>query len=215
VPEDETDAYPFTESDVKSLGANYVALGHFHGVYPAWAAGDECQRDCCYSGTHEPDQFVGDAGYALLAYVTAGQPTRLQRVRVGRREWRRVLLNRPPDLERVKQLLEEMRNDTPARYVIRLEVRSRTGWAAEDVHRLAGLESSLRALGAQVERRGEIQPWLDVQSLDLAELPSGAVKEALLSLRGDYDRCEASPQREVFAAALRLGWEKLAGYTQP
>src|SRR5262249_26314386 len=62
VPEDEGDAYPFTPADVEALGADYVALGHFHGVYPPWPAGDDCTRSFCYCGTHEPDQFDSDAG---------------------------------------------------------------------------------------------------------------------------------------------------------
>ena len=71
MPEGETEAYPFTQAEVESLGADYVALGHFHGLYPTWGDGDECEKACCYSGTHEPDQFGGAAGYALLATVNA------------------------------------------------------------------------------------------------------------------------------------------------
>jgi hypothetical protein len=208
VPEDETDAYPFTLADVQSLGADYVALGHFHGLYPAWGDGDECQRACTYSGTHEPDQFSGETGYAILATVSAGGPTRLRRVKVGRREWRRVVLACPADLSQVERLLAEIRDDTPPRYVIRLDVRSRVGWPPAEAHRLYGLEQSLLTLGAQVERRGDIRPWVDVQSLDLAGLPSGAVKEALLSLQRDLG-CREGTDREVLTAALQVGWEKL------
>jgi hypothetical protein len=215
VPEGETDAYPFTQSQLESLGADYVALGHFHGLYPAWGDGDECERGCSYSGTHEPDQFGGEAGYALLATLTVGQPTRLRRIKVGRRQWRRLSLAGPADLDQVERLLEEMRDDNPAHYVVRLDVRSRVGWVPAESHRLYGLESALLALGAQVERRGDVRPQVDVQALDLAGLPSGAVKSALLALRRDWEQCEAPSEREVFAAALQIGWEKLEEQRQP
>src|SRR5262245_19244137 len=87
VPEGEGDAYPFSQAAVEALGADYVALGHFHGVYPPWTADDECQRTVCYCGTHEPDQHGGDTGFAILATLSSGQPTRLRRLRVARRTW--------------------------------------------------------------------------------------------------------------------------------
>jgi DNA repair exonuclease SbcCD nuclease subunit len=216
VPEGEADAYPFTQPEVESLGADYVALGHFHGLYPAWGNGDECQRGCCYSGTHEPDQFGGDAGYAILASLNAGQPTQLKRIKIGRRQWRLIPLARPADLDQVQELLEETRvGNDPGRHVIRLKVGSDVGWTADEVDRLEGLEGALRALGAHVERRGDIRACVDVQTLDLPGLPSGAVKEALLSLRRDLEQCDAPNGREVFAAALQVGWEKLQEFTQP
>src|SRR5262245_60588246 len=98
VPEDESDAYPFTQADLDSLGADYVALGHFHGIYPAWGNGDECARAFSYAGTHEPTAFSGDAGYALLANLSAGQATRLERIKTGRRQWRLLHLAGPADL---------------------------------------------------------------------------------------------------------------------
>jgi DNA repair exonuclease SbcCD nuclease subunit len=210
IPEGETDAYPFTQAEVDALGADYVALGHFHGLYPPWGDCDECQRSCCYSGTHEADQFGGESGYAVLATLTPGRPTQLKRIKVGRREWRRIPLAGPADLDRAQRLLEEMRgDDAPPRYVIRLDVRSRVGWTPEEAHRLAGLEQSMLALGAQVERRGDVRPRVDVQSLDLAGLASGAVKEALLSLKRDLEQSTAPQERELYAAALQVGWEKL------
>src|ERR1051326_2798913 len=77
VPEEDTDAYPFSQAELEALGADYVALGHFHGIYPAWGDGDECERSFSYAGTHEPTHFDRDSGYAMLASVSPGEPTRL------------------------------------------------------------------------------------------------------------------------------------------
>lgn len=209
VPEGETDAYPFGQGDLDSLGADYVALGHFHGVYPAWGDGEGCQRCFCYSGTHEPDQFGGDAGYAILAEVIAGQATQLRRVKIGRRQWRQLQLTGPADLAKVERLCEEAKaGGDPARYVIRLKVERGNAWSVGDVERLEALESALRAVGAQVERRGSIQARVDVGALDLEGLPTGAVKEALLSLQRDLDEARNDNRREVLACALQVGWEK-------
>jgi hypothetical protein len=59
-----------------------------------------------------------------------------------------------------------------------------------------------------VDRRGELQARLDAQALDLSALPSGAVKEALLTLQADLAGA-AEERRDVLAAALQLGWEKV------
>jgi hypothetical protein len=222
VPEDDTDAYPFTQADLESLGADYAALGHFHGLYPAWGHDETCQRCFSYCGAHEPDQFAGEAGYAILAEVTAGQVARLTRIKTGQRQWRQIMLAGSADLDQVARLLEALRMDPePSRHVIRIKVQSNMGWAAADVERLNALEEAVRTLGTHLERRGEIKLSVDVQSLNLPSLPSGAVKEALLSLKLDFEQEGALPaqaegqaaghpgRRDVIAAALQLGWEKL------
>jgi hypothetical protein len=219
VPEDEQDAYPFTQAEAESLGADYVALGHFHGLYPAWGEADECQRCFSYCGTHEPDQFDGEAGYAILADVMAGQPPRLKRIKTGRRQWRLIPLGGPADVERVAELLETLRAEQePSRYVIRLKSQPGIGWAAAELERLSAIEEGVRTLGAHIERRGEFKARVDVQSLDLTALPSGAVKEALLSLKADFEQSDGAgdpDRRDVLAAALQLGWERIQGFAQP
>jgi DNA repair exonuclease SbcCD nuclease subunit len=208
VPEGETDAYPFTLAEVEGLGADYVALGHFHGVYPAWTGGDEIERSVCYCGTHEPDQFSGDAGYATIAEIAKGRPTRLRRIKVGRRQWRLLEITGPADLARLEQLRNEIgASEHPGRFVIRLRIESRTSWPADKIEHFTRLENALRTLGAQMERKGDLQARLDSATLDLANLPSGAVKEALLAIQAEFEGAGES-EREVRAAALQIGWEK-------
>jgi DNA repair exonuclease SbcCD nuclease subunit len=210
VPLGDTDAYPFSQAELEALGANYVVLGHFHGLYPPWGDGDQCQRSFCYSGTHEPDQFGGDSGYAVLARVLAGQIARLQRIKVGRRQWRLVALAGPADLARVEQLQAEIEaSDDRTRFVVRLKAAGGQSWTRADIDRLDRLEEAMRAVGVQVERRGDLQARVDVQALDLRGLPSGALKEALLSLQSDWELAGDDNRRELLAAALQAGWEKI------
>jgi hypothetical protein len=210
VPEGETDAYPFSQAELEALGADYVALGHFHGVYPPWGDGAACRRSFCYCGTHEPDQFTGDAGHVILARVASGQPAALERIKVGRRQWRQLTLAGPADLGKVETLCEEAKaSGDPARYVVRLKVQGGAGWSMAEVERLEALEASLRAVGAQLERRGNPQPRADVDALDLQGLPTGAVKEALLSLQSDLASTTDARRGAVLVAALQMGWEKV------
>jgi len=210
VPEGETDAYPFTQADLESLGADYVALGHFHGVYPLWTGGDEIERAFCYCGTHEPDQFGGDTGYAVLAEIVREQPTRLRRIRIGRRAWRLLDISAPADLAKLEQLRTEIAAaEQPGLFVVRLRVAPGSVWPVEKIEQFSRLEKTLGTLGAHVDRRGEIQARLDAASLDLSGLPSGAIKEALLSLEADRASASDESRREVLAAALQLGWEKM------
>jgi len=206
VPEEETDAYPFTQAEVDRLAADYVALGHFHGVYPPWNGEGEIERALCYSGTHEPDQFTGDAGYAILAEVHRGLPTRLRRLKVGKRDWRLLDIRGPGDLTQIEELRNEIADD-PARFVIRIQVGSRARLTLAENQELDRLQAALTAMGAPVERRGEGQAPVDWQSFDLAELPSGAIKEALLSIQAELAQAD-DLRRELLVAALRLGCEK-------
>ena len=215
VPEGESDAYPFTQSDLEALGADYVALGHFHGVYPAWGDGETCQRCFCYSGTHESVEFGGDAGYAVVATLIAGQPTQLRRIKIGRRQWRQIQLTGPADLTKVERLYQEAKaGGDPGRYVIRLKIQRGQSWSVGDVERLDALEAALRALGAQVERRGSIQVRVDIHALDLDGLPTGAVKESLLSLQRDLEEAKNDNSREVLTCALQVGYGKIRDATE-
>jgi hypothetical protein len=212
VPEGEGEAYPFTLADAESLGADYVALGHFHGVYPLWPGVDEIERAIGYCGSHEPDQFDSDAGFALLADVCKGQPTRVRRLKVGRRQWRLLDIAGPSDLTSLERLRDEIAlADDPSRFVVRLRVSG--SWPADKMERLAHQEKSLEALGAHVERHGAARARLDAAALDLSTLPSGAVKEALLSLRSDLANGADDERREVLEAAIQLGWEAVQDAT--
>jgi DNA repair exonuclease SbcCD nuclease subunit len=209
VPEGEADAYPFSQAELESLGAHYVALGHFHSVYPAWGSGAQIDRSFCYCGTHEPDEFGSDAGYAILADISRGKPTRLQRVRIGRRHWRVLEVASPADLAAVDNLRSEIAaHEYPGQFVIRLKADGRTRWPADKVARFTQLENALRTLGAHVERRGTLLARLDILSLELSGLPSGAVKEALLELQAGLGEA-GEQERETMAAAIELGWEQL------
>jgi DNA repair exonuclease SbcCD nuclease subunit len=210
VPEGETDAYPFGQEDLTSLAAEYVALGHFHGVYPAWPNREENRQSYCYSGTHEPDQFGTDAGYAILAELRKGQPAELRRLKIGRRTWREISLVHPPDLSGVEALRQSVAgSEHPAHFVIRLRMESRSGWPADRIKHFRRLESTLRTLGAQVELRGELRSAIDVRTLDLSGLPSGAIKEALFALQAGLATCADEREREVIAAAIQIGCEKM------
>jgi DNA repair exonuclease SbcCD nuclease subunit len=208
VPEGESDAYPFTEADLTALDAEYVALGHFHSVYPSWT-GNTVDRRYCYSGTHETDQFGADAGWIILAKLSPGKPARIRRLLVGRRCWHHVDVNGPADLGRIEQLRANVESDLqPSRYVIRLRVGPNTRLSLSDVEKLEQLQAALEAVGAQVKRQGDFQPTVHVDSLDISGLPSGAVKEALLALKEQhaYERDEC--RRAVLEAALLLGWNQ-------
>jgi DNA repair exonuclease SbcCD nuclease subunit len=209
VPEGETDAYPFAHADVEALNADYVALGHFHGLYPAWPDGDECERTYSYCGTHEPDQFAGDAGYAILATLTKGRCPRLRRIKVGRRQWRLIPVNGPVDLAALEKLRREIvAGNDPSRFVIRLKIGGPT-WSAADIEQLHRLEASLRNLGCTLDSKGEARAQLDVGAQDWKGLPSGAVKEALLALQAEWTQTTDEKKREMLSAALQLGWKKI------
>jgi hypothetical protein len=203
------EAYPFSQADVESLHADYVALGHFHGIYPPWPGGDEVERTVCYCGTHEPDLFNSDCGWAVVATLEPGQPTRLRRLRIGHRQWRLVEILGPLDLARLDALRAELERDIdPQRFFIRLKLSAQARLSPEEASRLESMKASLQVLGAQVERQGEVQTEIDVAAVDWSGLPSGAVRQALLALRQEWASATESRQREVLAAALQLGWER-------
>lgn len=208
VPEGESDAYPFVAADAEALGVDYVALGHFHGVYPPWGGGDEIQRMVSYCGTHEPDQFGSDAGWALLATLEPGRPTRVRRIRVGRGEWRQITLQGPADLQQLRTFVERVESDAePGRFHVRLKPSPSLRLSPDEAGQFEAMAAGLRALGARVDQSGEIQTCVNVESLDLDGLPAGAVRQALASLRDEWAATPPGERRDVLAAAVQLGWE--------
>ena len=209
VPEGESDAYPFTRADAEALSVDYVALGHFHTVYPAWSGDDELERSVCYCGTHEALEFRSDAGWAILATLEAEHPTYLRRVRVGKREWHLVEITGPTDLERLRAVVHQVENDqVPTRFVLRVNIAPTAKLSDGEADKVKGNLASLQALGAHVDQHGEFQRLVNVESLDLDSVPAGAVKEALLSLREDWEHAADHDQRDVLESALQLGWEQ-------
>lgn len=211
VPEGESDAYPFTMADAAALGADYVALGHFHGIYPPWNGGDEIVRAVSYCGTHEPDQFGSDAGWALLVNVEPGRPARLRRLRVGRCEWCSLGIDGPADLDQLKLLADKVESDLqPSRFCVRIKVSASLRLSPGEASQLEAMLSGLRAVGARVDQNGELRACVNVESLDFDALPAGALRQSLLSLREEWGAA-AGEEREILAAALQLGWEQCQG----
>lgn len=210
VPEGEGDAYPFTQADVEALAADYVALGHFHGVYPPWNGEAELERRLCYAGTHEPDQFAGDSGWAVLAELAKGQLPRLRRERVGRRLWRCWTLRGPGDLKPLEEFVAALSAEAePKRHVVRLELSVAARFSSADLDRIENVRSSFRNFGISFDCRGDARGAVDVGSLDLAGLPSGAVKQTLLALHEEWTQGADEERRAVLGAALQLAWDKL------
>ncbi len=210
VPEGEMEAFPFVGADVDALQADYLALGHFHSFYPPWPGGEETETGFCYCGTHEPDQFNSDSGWAVIATVTKGRPARVRRIPIGHRYWRRVDIGGPLDLARLDELRGEVdRDGDPRRFVIRIKLSAQARLTPEEAGRIESIEEGLRVLGAHFERQGDLQTQMNVEALDLSALPSGAVKQALLAVQQEFSQATEAHRREVLAAALQLGWERM------
>jgi DNA repair exonuclease SbcCD nuclease subunit len=212
VPEGESEAYPFAISDAEALGVDYVALGHFHGVYPPWPGNDEIVRAVSYCGTHEPDQFGSDAGWALLATLEPGRPTRVRRLRIGRGEWRQIQVETPGDLQQLRAFQERVESDPePNRFYVRLKPSPSLRLSIDEARQFEAMAAGLRAVGARVDQSGQFQTRVSVESLDLDSLPAGAVRQAMVSLREEWETVPPGERRDVLAAALQLGWEQIPG----
>ncbi len=213
VPEGESEAYPFVSADAEGLEVDYVALGHFHGVYPPWPgeAVDEAVRAVSYCGTHEPDQFGSDAGWALLVNLEPGRPTRVRRLRIGRGQWRQFQLQTPADLQQLRAFLDLVESDPePDRFCVRIKLAPSLRLSADEARSFEETAGALRAVGARVDQSGQFQTQLSVESLDLDALPACAVRQALVSLREEWESAPPGERRDVLAAALQVGWEQLS-----
>ena len=210
VPEGESDAYPFTLPELNDLDADYVALGHFHSIYPPWEeqrSGND-RRRYSYCGTHETDQFDAGTGTALLVQVEPRAIPHLQCLHTGYRRWHRLPIESAGDLEVLQQLRDEVeREPDPRRYIIRLRLGATLRLSSEEMQQLDDLEASLHALGATVDRRGAAHAVLDVENLDLGNLPSGAIRETFVEIQQELLAEANTPSRDVLAAALQIGWD--------
>lgn len=211
IPGGDSDGFPFTRESADALGADYVALGHFHSIYPRWPyAAEECERPLSYSGTPEPDQFGLDAGWGLIVELQRGVPTKARRVATGVTCRVSVRVESAPDIDKLEQLRDQVESDEdPRRYFICLDIARRTTLPAEQAERLRQLEVALEALGATLTRHGEIMSFVDVEHLDFTSTPNGAVQQTLVSLREELNAANDSRTRDILRTALQMGWEQL------
>ena len=111
------------------------------------------------------------------------------------------------DLDQLDSLQQEIEaDDDPRRYNVRIRIGNQSMFSDSDAERLGSIEAALRALGVRIERQGDLQTYIDVENLNLDALPSGAVKEALISLHSQLDESD-NETYNVVRAAIQLGFE--------
>lgn len=210
VPEGESDAYPFTVADLEKRSFDYAALGHYHRPYPTWDKSELQTRRFSYCGTHEPDHFSIDEGYALLVDIEHdGMPT-VRRLPVGRRSWRVMVLRQPSCLKELGEFVRKVQDHPdPRRFLLRIKVSPELRLGSEEADRLEQYQGQLRVLGVHVEQQGDIPVTVRAESLDLDVLPDGAVKQTLLELQRELLELNESSESEraLLGAALQIGWE--------
>ena len=123
-------------------------------------------------------------------------------------QWRSIDVNQPQDIERLSSLLAEVEQAAdPGCYRIRIRADRRVILTETEFQQLEQIQDLLQALGAEVELQGELQTEVDVDGLNLSQLPSGAIKEAPISLQTQLATPDNQQDHAAIRAALQMGWQ--------
>lgn len=114
--------YPIARDCADRTGADYVALGHFHG-YTGYPSADGTIR-MAYSGTHEPTRFSErDPGQVLLVELEReGSAPRIEAVQTGALRWLQIeaTLQESGDVARLREQIEQI--ERPAGALLRVKL---------------------------------------------------------------------------------------------
>lgn len=190
-------------SDVRVAQArlDYLALGDWHGTREIGPA-------IWYSGTPEPDRFRNNgAGNALIVTIDApGALPRVERVRVGRYDWREstVTCSMGGDHDpaaAIEAALCAIAREAPERTLLHLILQGTATLAGrkriEDC--LSAWRARLRYLELDLDNLIDDPSADDLDTIDRGGFVRTAV-DRLLAKAGD----SANPQREIARTALRL-----------
>jgi DNA repair exonuclease SbcCD nuclease subunit len=190
-------------SDVRVAQArlDYLALGDWHGTREIGPA-------IWYSGTPEPDRFRNnDAGNALIVTIdTPGALPRVERVRVGRYQWREstVTCGMGGDHDpaaAIEAAIGAIASEAPERTLLHLILQGTATLAGrkriEDC--LSAWRARLRYLELDLDNLIDDPSADDLDTIDRGGFVRTAV-ERLLAKAGN----SANPQREIARTALRL-----------
>ncbi|HRO60408.1 MAG TPA: hypothetical protein PK177_14785 [Burkholderiaceae bacterium] len=206
LPEDIDSANPIAEDRCASARLDYLALGDWHGF-------KQVNERCAYSGTPEQDRFRGnEPGYCLVVEVEAGQPPKVEPVRVGRFHWhqREYTVAVESDIDLICTALAEFGADDIAQ--VRIDGRTdlaghrRLTEALAQAHALmrslahdtaylrllptAEDIAALRADGYLAEVIADLQ---DAQRDGAPESQARVAREALAILCSELDAANAAP----------------------
>jgi DNA repair exonuclease SbcCD nuclease subunit len=140
LPEDIDSANPIAADRCASARLDYLALGDWHGF-------KQVNERCAYSGTPEQDRFRGnEPGYCLIVEVKAGQPPKVEPVRVGRYRWhqREYTVAVESDIDLICSALDEFDADDIAQ--VRIDGRTNLSGQRRLTEALAKAHARMRSL---------------------------------------------------------------------
>ncbi len=166
--------YPIARDAPERTGADFIALGHFHGYTP-YLARDGAAR-MAYCGTHEPTRF-GERSVGSVLLVEIEKPRaapRLTMLQTGKLTWvvKEATLRDSGDVASVHAELNNL--DSPEKSLVRLRLYG---------HLRVDEQEALESLANTVRTRfldGRVESFLRLAPTDLrwtALLPEGPARE--------------------------------------
>lgn len=173
---------------------DYLALGDWHGFV-------EIAPKTVYAGTPEPDRYPANApGHVAIVEIDApASEPRIERVRLGRFDWRRITLGLHDDASAVEETLAAL--PSPAESLVQLTLSG-----SLPLRDRVALEASLEAWGARLFHLELDDAALvdepDEDDLDEIDI-GGFVRTAVERLKAKAQD-PSDPQRAAAARALRM-----------
>lgn len=207
--ETEEDYFPITEEDLKNLGMDYIALGHWHSLHPDPQV--EPNSVFFYSGTPEPTGFgERKSGYALLVEldedkrVVSAIPTAQYRFVDFQSE-----IKNPTDLDVVRGEVHKLPN--PEKTLIRLVLNGVVSMQTQE--RVEQLVAELQETLAYL-RCDQHNLLIEPTDSDLQQFTKdGIAHTAFRLLKSKRDAAPANG-RATYDRAISLAFKAFKGYLE-
>ena len=196
LPEKAEAGNPIADDRAERARLDYLALGDWHGFV-------EIAPRTVYAGTPEPDRYPANApGHVALVEIDGpGEAPRIERVHIGRFDWRALSVRLDGGTAALEEALKAV--GKPGATLLQLTLSGSLPLRAR-AELDAGLEDWHAAFFHMEVRDRELFDEPDAEDLDQIDI-GGFVRTAIERLKARAAD-PADPQREAAALALRMAY---------
>jgi len=199
--EEEDDYFPMTEQELRSLGMDYVALGHWHSLHPD--PDEEPTSPFFYSGTPEPTRFGESmSGYALLVELD-GEKRTVTKVPTGQYRFLDIPkhIAGETDVADLKRVLADI--SEPEKTLLRLQVSGIVSIGVRNL--LDQLVEEMESKFASVQL-DDAELSLEPDERDLAQFSRGGIAQTAFRILQEKQKEAPESERAKYHRAIALAY---------
>jgi DNA repair exonuclease SbcCD nuclease subunit len=203
---EEDEFYPMTVDELRKLGMDYIALGHWHSLYPDPAKGGE--SPFFYSGTPEPTGFgERKSGYAVSVELSEGGRNVAA---ISTAQYEFVDLSKEikdaPDVEALKTTLLGL--PQPDKTLVRVALHGVTSIATKELLEEIITDAQSRLANIRVDDK---ELLLEPDESDLSRFTRGGIASTTFALLRKKRDVAQVADRQKLNRAISLAYKAFKG----